>query len=164
MHRPSQVLSHRLRGFTLIELMVVVSLLALLAGLAAPGMQRLMAAQRLRSAGYDLVADLTLARSEALKRAAQVQLVPTSGGWSNGWTVRTVAGTSTLGVRGAVQGLTINSLTPDGGITFEANGRVSGSSTVRFGFTDSYGRHRCITVDPSGRPRSTTQACTTSTT
>ena len=71
----------------MIELLVTVATLALLAALAAPGMQKLVAAQRLRSASYDLIADFTLARSEALKRASTVQVTPTSSDWRNGWSV-----------------------------------------------------------------------------
>ncbi|TFZ01592.1 GspH/FimT family pseudopilin [Ramlibacter rhizophilus] len=167
MLRPPSALGRRCNsGFTLLEMMVAVALLALVASLAAPGMQRLIAAQRLRSVGYDLVADLTLARSEAIKRAAQVSIVPTSGSWANGWTVQTVVGSTALGQRGAIHGLSVNSTTPPAGIVFEANGRatVAGGGTARFGFSNSYGNHRCITVDPSGRPRSVTSACTTSTT
>jgi prepilin-type N-terminal cleavage/methylation domain-containing protein len=83
----------RQAGFTLLELMVVVGLSALVLGLAAPALDGLLARQRLRTASYDLVTDLTLARSESLKRAADVLLQPTTGGdWRSGWRLTTGAG------------------------------------------------------------------------
>jgi type IV fimbrial biogenesis protein FimT len=145
-------------GFTMIELMVTVAVLALLAALAAPSMQKLVAAQKLRSASYDLVADFTLARSEALKRAATVQVTPTSSDWRNGWTMTT--GTTVLSQRNAI-GTGLTATCPTATASFDASGRFS-SATLKFGFEDSFGRARCITLDPTGRPKSVTSACTCS--
>lgn len=145
-------------GFTMIELMVTVAVLALLASLAAPGMQKLVAAQKLRSASYDLVADFTLARSEALKRASTVQVTPTSSDWRNGWSV--MVGTTVLSQRNAI-GTGLTATCPSATASFDASGRFS-SATLKFGFEDSYGRARCITLDPTGRPKSVTSACTCS--
>lgn len=146
----------------MIELMVTVAVLALLAGLAAPGMQKLVAAQRLRSASYDLVADFTLARSEALKRAATVSVTPTASDWRNGWTVTTATGTATLVLsqRNAI-GSGLTATCPSATASFDASGRFS-SATLKFGFQDDFGRARCITLDPTGRPKSATSACTCS--
>ncbi len=145
-------------GFTMIELMVTVAVLALLAALAAPSMQKLVAAQKLRSASYDLVADFTLARSEALKRASTVQVTPTSSDWRNGWSV--MLGTTVLSQRNAI-GTGLTATCPTATASFDASGRFS-SSTLKFGFEDSFGRARCITLDPTGRPKSVTSACTCS--
>lgn len=158
MARIRLVKSRRLLGFTLIELVVVMAVLGLLASLSAPAMQRLVTAQRLRAAGYDLVADLTLARSEALKRGAQVRLSPSASGWLGGWTVQTVSDANVLSQRNAL-GSGIALSTAPVSVTFDINGRVEASDVVRFGFADSYGRARCILLDPSGRPRSNTTAC-----
>jgi type IV fimbrial biogenesis protein FimT len=48
-------------------------------------------------------------------------------------------------------------------VSFDLNGRViSGDgAVVRFALTDGNQRRRCISLDPSGRPRSTTTECPT---
>ena len=53
------------RGFTMIELIVVVSIIAILGSIAAPSFIATLATQRLRNASFDLVSDLLLARGEA---------------------------------------------------------------------------------------------------
>lgn len=55
-------------GLTLVELLVVVSLLGVLLALAAPSMRELLAAQRVRSIHAALQTDLAFARSETLRR------------------------------------------------------------------------------------------------
>jgi prepilin-type N-terminal cleavage/methylation domain-containing protein len=56
------------RGFTLIELMVVVALIAVLVMLSAPSFKRFIDTQRLRSVNAALITDLQFARSEAASR------------------------------------------------------------------------------------------------
>ncbi len=59
-------------GFTLIEVMVVVAVLAILLGIAAPSFQSMLDKRRLIGAAEQLYADLQYARSEAIKRNASV--------------------------------------------------------------------------------------------
>lgn len=62
------------RGFTAIEVMVVVAILGLLAALAAPSFTALMERWRVRQAAEDLASTLTYARSEAIRRGGGVVL------------------------------------------------------------------------------------------
>lgn len=57
-----------LRGFTLIEACVVVTVLALIACAAAPGLQDLIETRRLNGAATTLLADLQYVRNEAVAR------------------------------------------------------------------------------------------------
>ncbi|RUA22883.1 prepilin-type N-terminal cleavage/methylation domain-containing protein [Billgrantia gudaonensis] len=58
----------RQRGFTLIELLVTIAVIVIMATIAIPGFQRMMATNRLNSGYNEILSGLYLARSEAIKR------------------------------------------------------------------------------------------------
>jgi len=81
-------------GFTLIEMMVVVALLAILMMVAAPSVRDLTLNARMTSTANDLMTDLSIARSEAVKRGARTAVCSSSTGtgctttpWEQGWIV-----------------------------------------------------------------------------
>lgn len=61
-------------GFTLIELMIVVTLLAIISAFALPAFQSFIASNRLTSEANELLAGLNLARSEAVRSQRRVVL------------------------------------------------------------------------------------------
>lgn len=69
------------RGFTMVELMVTVGVLALLTALAAPTLRGVIENGRIRSAGQSLQNGLALARGEAVRRNTRVQFVIANRGW-----------------------------------------------------------------------------------
>ena len=79
------------RGFTLVELMTVVSIVSVLLGVCAPSFSEFLATQQAKGLTYDLMSDLILARNEALKRNASVSLARGGAGWQYGWTMSAVA-------------------------------------------------------------------------
>jgi len=88
------------RGFTLIELMVTMSVLAILLGVAMPAMQSFAIRNRLVAVNNDLMTALNYARSEASKRGTPVSICKSSspwtscgGSWSTGWLVFVDGGT-----------------------------------------------------------------------
>ncbi|GAB2461151.1 hypothetical protein GCM10027082_09940 [Comamonas humi] len=157
MHARHRTVPH---GFTLIELMVTIAVLAIILTLAAPSFRQLLEAQRIRATAFDVVSDLILARSEALKRGATTTLTPAAGGWASGWSL--TVGTEEISKKNQVGG-GVSFATAPGSVSFNGSGRVSSSaSVVRFELrTSDASRQRCISLDPSGRPKSTTSACPT---
>ncbi|MDQ6681260.1 MAG: GspH/FimT family pseudopilin [Pseudomonadota bacterium] len=87
-HGPTSSRSH---GFTLIEMMTSLAVLAILLAIVPPSLAAFVSTSRVRAAQSELVSSLMLARSEAAKRGKSVlvtALAPTSGNeFSAGWTV-----------------------------------------------------------------------------
>jgi type IV fimbrial biogenesis protein FimT len=82
-------------GFTLVELMIVMAVVAILLSLAAPAFSGMVSSVRLSSASNSLFSSLLLARSEAIKRNSRAVLCKSAngdtcvstGGWEQGWIV-----------------------------------------------------------------------------
>ena len=87
MVNPTTSASRGERGFTLIELMIVIVLLAVLTILAGPSFRSFIVEQRARATLVDLRIALMTARSEALKRNRSVLVTPAAGGWNEGWRI-----------------------------------------------------------------------------
>ena len=85
----------RQRGFTVVELMVTLSIVGILVAAAAPGYQDWVATTRLNSHTNEFVTALHYARSEAVKRNVAVSVCKSSSGtscattstWAQGWMV-----------------------------------------------------------------------------
>jgi len=80
----------RCKGFTLVELSIVLAVGAVLLGIAAPDLTALIRAQQLKSAAADLFAALGMARSQALARGEVVKVLPRDplgADWRRGWHV-----------------------------------------------------------------------------
>lgn len=162
-------------GFTLIEIMVVVAIVAILVMLATPSWQELIANNRSRTAVNDWIASTQFARSEALRTNARVTVCKSSNGTSCGtsgatgfeigWIVKTgtsgVGGTvlqDTLAKDGVLMSTTMNSITflpnglPVGNFAGEHITVTDSSATA----SDTSTRHVCIAR--TGRSRVFTDA------
>ena len=145
--------NRRRHGFTLVELMVVVAIAAILAGVAAPSFSKAIASQRAKSAGTDVYLALLKARSEAIKRNAAVTLAPKTGGWQNGWQiVNPVDATDILEDHGVAAGATITGPTS---VVYRPSGRLLAGSAASVVVTVGSGSNatsQCVAVELNGQP------------
>lgn len=153
----------RSRGFTLIELMVVVALAAIMLSLAVPSLRDLIVGQRVKTAAFAFVNAAVQARSEAIKRNQEVALVPlVAGNWGGGWRIQLVAGAVPLSQQEAYPGVLIASVAPKvtaSQIVYEANGRLD-AAVEELRVSDEAGGHaRCLSFDLSGLPKSRMGSC-----
>jgi type IV fimbrial biogenesis protein FimT len=154
----------RAGGFTLIELVITVTLLGVLLSIAVPGMRQLTLNQGVKSAAFDLFSALEYARSEAIKRPSETVTLKaganSDGAWSTGWRLLDGSGTKlrSWSVASNISVSDKNSLTQ---VTFAKDGHVATSPmlTVKSSATVSGVEPRCIQVDLIGRPNSTTGNC-----
>jgi type IV fimbrial biogenesis protein FimT len=147
-----------LSGFTLIEMLVVVSILAILAGLALPSYAEFVRSQRVSTASFELFSTLVLARSEAVTRNTTVTVTPQSGttDWGAGW--RVLAGATTLRAQEALPNL---AMTGPASVSYNGSGRLSAALAggIQITAPGSSMAVRCITIDPSGRPVTKAASC-----
>jgi|GEM_PF-1850966 len=77
------------RGFSLIELVTVVAIVAIMLSVAVPSFQEFIVNYRASVQTNDLLADIAVARSEAVKFARVTRVEAAPGGWTDGWIVGT---------------------------------------------------------------------------
>jgi type IV fimbrial biogenesis protein FimT len=145
------------RGFTLPELLVVVTVLGVLLAAGVPQFGEFIGSQRVKTASFDLFSSLMLARSEAITRNAKVTVAPTGGVWTNGWTVTEPGGT----VIRRQEGVPNVSISGPAAVVYGESGRLSAASSPAFELTaaGSHVVNRCIRIDLGGRPVSKATSC-----
>jgi type IV fimbrial biogenesis protein FimT len=146
------------RGFTLIELMVTISIVAILSTLAAPSFRRLIAQQRVKAATFALSESLWIARSEALKRNNDVTFTFTTA--ASGWDVTPVGLPATkLMTQEGIPAVSSTILSGGGVFTFNQFGRLSsGAGQIEFANAGA-NVTRCVTISSSGRTTMKDTAC-----
>ena len=136
------------KGFTLLELIIVITILGISLAISAPGLRTMIANNRISSNASDFASALQLAKAEAVARINPVTICKkntastgcvTTGDWSQGWIVF-----SDLNGNGGVDTATDTVL-----LTHEAlNARIT--------FGGSTGVANSITYRPSGTTNVTT--------
>lgn len=154
----------RQRGFSLIELMVVVAMVAIFASLAAPSFSNFVAGQRVKTTAYDLATSLLLARSEALKRNQTVTVAPTdtTAGWAGGWQVvaNKTLGTDTVATQSAANGITFGATgfpAPASVVYSGSSGRPAAVAKFQLSANSTI---KCVKVDLAGVTTTVNGVCT----
>lgn len=148
------------RGFTLIEMMVVITIAAIMLGLGVPSFKSFVAAQRVKTAASDFALAAVFARSEAIKRNADVGIVAAVGGWKNGWSVK--FGTVTLSTQSAYKGLVMAPSPVDlAEIVYLGRGRLKDQTHMPSLEVngESGTAIRCVSFELSGLTKSKLGAC-----
>ena len=156
-------------GFTLVELIITLTIAGILIALAAPAMQTFVLDQRLTTQANDFIADLSLSRSEAIRRASNVVICrqggsvsspscSTTAAWGAGWVVFADADSngalasneSVLRIRQSLDGNnTLNAIpSSTNSIVFANTGltTLSSSTEVAMRLCDSRGASKAVTV------------------
>jgi len=140
------------RGFSMTELVVTMALAAILATVAVPAFNGMIASQRARVFASDLYATLAKTRSAALTLNNQVTLQPKAGGWANGWQMLD-ANNNVLDNHAAATAVTI---VGPATVTYRPSGRLpAGAVAPVFVISTTSGatvNHQCVSVDLGGRP------------
>tara|TARA_R110001583_G_scaffold184037_2_gene343058 strand:+ start:45346 stop:45837 length:492 start_codon:yes stop_codon:yes gene_type:complete len=124
----------RAKGFSLIELMVTLAVLAILIGVGVPSFQGMIANSRIAAASNDVVSGMYAAKSEAIKRNDSIRFCinPTT----KAWQVLDLAGTaikvgevhSSVGVN--TNGLDTTSVADNACVRFKADGLSYGATNL----------------------------------
>lgn len=161
------------RGVSLIEVLIVITIAAILLGVGIPSLQTYIASSRVVSSSQELFTALQYARSEALKRGQQVTLrhngTAGSRDWTSGWRMFVDVngnGTQDAGDETLREGQALAApLTIFGSanfadtIAFDTNGRLTsagGTFVVCYGgnLVDAgQSRSRAVLVNGAGRVR-----------
>lgn len=159
------------QGFTLVELIVTLAVLAIALAIAIPSYQGLTRNTRLVTVSNELIASLALARSEAVRRGKTVKVCKAdansaspvcsaSADWAQGWLVD-VGGTVIRTTQINNTGISISSAADE--IEFRPNGSSSAAATIeviRAGCTSGEtNAKRVISVSGTGRASVTSEAC-----
>lgn len=144
-------------GFTLIELVVVIAIVAIMAAIAMPNFNQMTLGGKLSSISNAFVGSAQLARSEAIKRGMAVTLCASSDGatcgtsWSSGWVV--LAGGNVILAQGALT--TGFNLSGDvTSIVFQPSGvgSTQASLTVCRSSPTVGSQNRVVELSATGRP------------
>lgn len=175
----------KLRGFTLVELMITIAVMSLLLMIAVPSFTDAVLSMKLNSNANNLVASAHLARSEAIKRNAPITLCAsangascaTTGGWEQGWIVMcntsdnatcNAAGVNTIVIQRQsstpagflVSGALTGTTTVTRSLAFQPTGVGTASTTLTVcRATPSAGKaERVVVINATGRPSVTKTA------
>jgi type IV fimbrial biogenesis protein FimT len=154
----------RIPGFTLIEMMIVLVIVAVLLMIALPSFNVLSLRTKLKSHANDMVASVYLARSEAIKRNATMTMCIANsdgddcagaGDWDQGWIVMDPNDLVIKWQQAASSDIKVFGLSSIDTLTFQPSGLTSTAATIYLCPVKptSGVEERQVLVSATGRPR-----------
>jgi type IV fimbrial biogenesis protein FimT len=145
-------LRRRAHGFTMTELVITLTVAAILTTIAVPSFNEMIATKKAQMCASDLYVALTKTRSEALTLNNNATLQPKAGGWSAGWQILDV-NNNVLDNHAAEAAVTI---VGPAVVTYGASGRLpAGTAAPMFVISTTSGatvNFQCVSVNLGGRP------------
>ncbi|MCG8908887.1 MULTISPECIES: GspH/FimT family pseudopilin [Pseudomonas] len=134
-------------GFTLVELMIVVSVVAIFASIAVPSFSTVITNSRLQSASNELASLIQFARSAAVQNNQSMNLCSSNGIWS---VRKSCTDTSAAVLRSFTPptGVTISASVSS--LTFRSNGTASGAANLIACSNDAAASGYKMSVQASG--------------
>lgn len=168
--------SIRAKGFTLVELMTVVAVLAVLTMIALPSFEGSLRSNRVATSTNEMLSSLALARTEAIRNrrgggvCSSAEGTKCDGAWNDGWLVwsdmdgdgdkedaepviRYVQGKQKIDIAAGASGV----------VAFDARGRIQGGAQsigVKAEGDSGNLPVRCVQVSPTGQVTVKREACT----
>jgi prepilin-type N-terminal cleavage/methylation domain-containing protein len=137
------------RGFTLLEIIMVVILILIVCGIAFQGFNRMSINSSLRTAARDIASDFQLTRQRAMAESATLTITFDTG--NHTYTVPTPGGGSLTKILASYgSGITINSITTDAAIGFQPRGTTTSPPGVIV-LTNSRASTATISINSTGR-------------
>jgi type IV fimbrial biogenesis protein FimT len=168
-------MNSRAAGFTLVELMVSLMIIAILVGLATPSFRSFTHNTQTTAANNDLVTALNLTRSEALRRGTGVTVCSSpngvvcgvAGDWKSGWIVfqdtdqsGAIADPKYVVQKWSAAGGAIQIATISPNIQYQPSGLVATAAQIDVSYADCRGQNsRHIQVSAAGTITTQIQLC-----
>ncbi|WP_417472651.1 GspH/FimT family pseudopilin [Luteimonas mephitis] len=166
----------RVSGFTLVELMVTIAIVAILLAIGLPSFQGSMRSNRVATSTNELMASLALARTEAIRSTRHAVICASADGsscatdWNQGWIVWTdtnedgtrQAGEAVVRYVQAHPNLSLGTKSAAGAITFDRRGRADAEQVFTLKPGDcpaGLQLKRALTVTVAGQVNMTQGAC-----
>lgn len=154
------------RGFTLVEMLLVIAIMAILMGIAIPTYRELVADQKVRAVATTLHSSMLLARAEAIKRNRTVRLRPADDEeWQAGWLIPdpvNVDSDTNPVHRQRLNDSAVTITTAVDQLNFRPSGRLSGvGSEVEFELesVSDATKQRCVRIGLDGRASTVKGGC-----
>ncbi|WP_373188287.1 GspH/FimT family pseudopilin [Halopseudomonas sp.] len=151
------------KGFTLIELMVTIAVLAIALAIAVPSFAEMIRSNRADTQREAVISALSTARSEAVKRGTTITVKPVSGtNWTSGWQVES-AGVALRTFPALEGGASLSG--PAAGIQFNSRGQLAGVAIgnkidLQYRVSTEFCRYeRDISINAIGRVSVTKRTC-----